>query len=57
MGGSVCPEAPPMGGGSVCPEARLSLYSTLPLCSLVGASCLKRGGCERERVDDVMLTS
>ena len=43
-GGSLCRRAPPI------PKA-------LPLCSLIGASCLQRGGCEREREDDVMLTS
>ena len=29
----------------------------LPLCSLIGASCLQRGGCERERGDDINMTS
>ena len=28
-----------------------------PLCSLIGASCLQRGGCERERGVDVDMTS
>ena len=51
----MCLKAPTKGrlgvpGGTAIPKA-------LPLCSLVGAGCLQRGGCERERGDDIMLTS
>ena len=60
MGGSVCPEAPPMGGGSVCPEAPLALqYSTaLFTCRRkLPQAWGVRAGESRQRGDDVMLTS
>ena len=62
MGGFVCPVAPPvpelycMGGVSGALGAP-PVPIALPFCSLIGASCLQRGGCERERGDDVNMTS
>jgi hypothetical protein len=56
-----CAQGTTLVGGSLCsgapPTAHQFVHSSLPLCSLIGASCLQRGGCERERGDDVMLTS